>query len=81
MAGGLGTNLLAHFLFGMTDAIALGSKAGVLFWLTLAMTVGLHRVALARPPDWRPRISAFADRSTAWVCARWCPHALILGLA
>jgi putative inorganic carbon (HCO3(-)) transporter len=45
MAGGLGTGLIAHFIFGMTDVIPLGSKVGVLFWLTLALTVGLHRVA------------------------------------
>ena len=51
MAGGLGAGLIAHFTFGMTDAIALGAKVGVLFWLTLAMTVGLHRVAVERPPD------------------------------
>jgi putative inorganic carbon (HCO3(-)) transporter len=49
MAGGFGTGLLAHFLFGMGDAIPLGSKVGVLFWITLAMVVGLHRVSRARP--------------------------------
>jgi putative inorganic carbon (HCO3(-)) transporter len=46
MAGGLGGGLIAHFVFGMTDAIPLGAKVGVLFWLTLALTVALHRVAL-----------------------------------
>jgi putative inorganic carbon (HCO3(-)) transporter len=45
MASGLGAGFIAHFVFGMTDAIALGSKVGVLFWLMLALTVGLHRVA------------------------------------
>ena len=46
MAAGLGAGLIAHFTFGLTDAIPLGSKVGVLFWLTLALVVGLHRIAL-----------------------------------
>lgn len=50
LAGGLGAGLIAHFMFGMADAIPLGAKAGVLFWMTLALVVGLHRVALARSP-------------------------------
>ncbi|OFW09487.1 MAG: hypothetical protein A3H96_03940 [Acidobacteria bacterium RIFCSPLOWO2_02_FULL_67_36] len=45
-AGGLGAGLIAHFAFGATDAVALGTKAGVLFWLTLALAVGLDRVSL-----------------------------------
>lgn len=45
---GIGGGLLAHFLFGMTDAIPLGAKVGVLFWLTLALTAGLERVALTQ---------------------------------
>jgi putative inorganic carbon (HCO3(-)) transporter len=50
IAGGLGAGLIAHFTFSMTDAIPLGAKVGVLFWLTLALAVSLHRVALAPPP-------------------------------
>lgn len=50
MAAGLGAGLIAHFSFGMTDAIALGAKAGVLFWLALAMVAALHQVALADTP-------------------------------
>jgi putative inorganic carbon (HCO3(-)) transporter len=46
LAVGIGGGLLAHFLFGMTDAIPLGAKVGVLFWLTLALAAGLDRVAL-----------------------------------
>ena len=45
MAGGLGLGLLAHFCFGMTDAVALGAKAGILFWFTLALAIALHQVA------------------------------------
>ena len=46
IAGGLGAGLVAHFMFGMTDAIPLGAKVGASFWLALALVVGLHRVAL-----------------------------------
>jgi putative inorganic carbon (hco3(-)) transporter len=48
MAGGLGAGLIAQFSFGMTDAIGLGSKPGVLFWFMLALIASLHRIAL--PP-------------------------------
>jgi putative inorganic carbon (HCO3(-)) transporter len=50
MAGGLGAGLIAYFMFGMTDAIALGAKVGVLFWMTLALCVSLHQVALPEEP-------------------------------
>ena len=46
IAGGLGAGLVAHFIFGITDAIPLGAKVGASFWLALALVVGLHRVAL-----------------------------------
>jgi O-antigen ligase/polysaccharide polymerase Wzy-like membrane protein len=46
VASGLGVGLIAHFVFGMADVIPLGSKVGVLFWLTLAVVVALHRVAV-----------------------------------
>ena len=36
-AGGIGAGLMAHFTFGMTDAIPLGAKVGVLFWLAVAL--------------------------------------------
>jgi hypothetical protein len=35
----------------MTDAISLGSKVGVLFWLTLGLVVSLHQVARAGAPS------------------------------
>lgn len=46
LAGGFGAGLAAHFVFGVTDAIPLGAKVGVLFWITLALCVGLHKLAL-----------------------------------
>lgn len=44
LAGGLGAGLIAHFTFSMTDAIPLGAKVGVLFWVALALPLVLHRV-------------------------------------
>jgi putative inorganic carbon (HCO3(-)) transporter len=49
LAGGLGAGLIAHFTFSLTDAIPLGAKVGVLFWLTLALAVALHQVMLPPP--------------------------------
>lgn len=46
MAGGLGVGLIAQFMFGMTDTIALGAKVGILFWFALALVAGLHRVGV-----------------------------------
>jgi len=46
MAGGLAAGLIAHFAFSLTDVIPLGAKVGVLFWLTLALIVSLHRIAV-----------------------------------
>jgi putative inorganic carbon (HCO3(-)) transporter len=45
LALGLGGGLLAHLLYGLTDAVALGAKPGVLFWMLLGLIVGLHRQA------------------------------------
>jgi len=39
---GLGGGLLAHLLYGLTDAVALGAKPGVLFWMLLGLIAGLH---------------------------------------
>jgi hypothetical protein len=45
LALGLGGGLLAHLLYGLTDAVALGAKPGVLFWMLLGLIAGLHRQA------------------------------------
>ncbi len=51
IAAGLGAGVIAHFTFGLADAIPLGSKLGVAFWITLALIVALHHVALVRPAE------------------------------
>jgi putative inorganic carbon (HCO3(-)) transporter len=40
---GLGGGLLAHLIYGLTDAVALGAKPGLLFWMLLGLISGLHR--------------------------------------
>ena len=45
LALGLGGGLLAHLLYGLTDAVALGAKPEVLFWMLLGLIAGLRRQA------------------------------------
>jgi putative inorganic carbon (hco3(-)) transporter len=55
LAGGVGAGLIAHFMFGMADAIPLGTKAGVTFWITLALAGGVtQRLRHASPPTAPP---------------------------
>lgn len=48
MVIGLGGGLVAHLLFGLTDAIALGAKPGFLFWMLLGLTAALYEQIHAR---------------------------------
>jgi putative inorganic carbon (hco3(-)) transporter len=50
LASGLAAGLIAHFMFSVTDAIPLGAKVGVLFWVTLALAVSLDHVMLRVMP-------------------------------
>jgi len=40
MVLGLGGGLVAHALYGLTDAVALGAKPGILFWMLLGLITG-----------------------------------------
>jgi putative inorganic carbon (HCO3(-)) transporter len=44
---GLGGGLLAHAIFGLTDAVALGAKPGILFWMLLGLVAGLYQKQIA----------------------------------
>jgi O-antigen ligase len=44
---GLTGGLLAHLFFGLTDAVPLGSKYGILFWMLLGLITGLFLQARA----------------------------------
>ena len=37
----VGGALLAHLVYGLTDAVALGAKPGLVFWLVLGLIAGL----------------------------------------
>jgi len=39
---GLGGGLFGHLIFGMTDAITLGAKPGIFYWLLLGLITGLY---------------------------------------
>ena len=47
---GLSGSLLAHALFGMADAVALGAKPGILFWMLLGLITGLYQEQSSRQP-------------------------------
>jgi len=40
---GLGGGLTAHMLYGMVDAVSLGAKPGILFWMLLGLVAGLYQ--------------------------------------
>lgn len=44
---GLSGNLVALQIFGLTDAVALGAKIGVFFWLTIGLLLAAHRISRA----------------------------------
>jgi putative inorganic carbon (HCO3(-)) transporter len=46
---GLGGGLAAHLIYGLTDAVALGAKPGVLWWMLLGLVASLYRVPSLRP--------------------------------
>ncbi len=46
-AGGLIAGQLAFHMFGLGDAIPLGTKVGVLFWVSLALIAAMHRFTVS----------------------------------
>jgi putative inorganic carbon (HCO3(-)) transporter len=44
VAVGLAGSLAAYFVYGLTDAVALGAKPGFLFWYLLALVVALRQL-------------------------------------
>jgi putative inorganic carbon (HCO3(-)) transporter len=46
---GLSGGMVAHFVYGLTDTNALGSKPGLLLWLTFGLVCGIYQMASARP--------------------------------
>lgn len=44
MALGMAGSLLAHFVYGMLDVVALGSKPGLVFWFLAGLVISLHGI-------------------------------------
>jgi putative inorganic carbon (hco3(-)) transporter len=45
-AKGLVCGIIAQQIFGITDAIALGAKVGIFFWIALGMLAAMHRLTM-----------------------------------
>jgi hypothetical protein len=39
---GLGAGILAHQIFGLTDAFMLGTKPGIVMWIIMGLITGLY---------------------------------------
>jgi O-antigen ligase len=48
---GLAGGLFAHLLYGLTDAVALGAKPGLLFWMLLGLIAARAELAATGPRD------------------------------
>ena len=48
LAVGLAAGLLAHFVYGMTDVVALGAKPGMFWWWLLALLVANWQLTFRR---------------------------------
>jgi putative inorganic carbon (HCO3(-)) transporter len=46
LALGLGGGALAYFVYGLTDAVALGAKPGFIFWMTFGLIVAIHQLSV-----------------------------------
>lgn len=46
-AQGLVSGILAQQVFGITDAIALGSKVGIFWWIALGLIAGMYRLTFS----------------------------------
>lgn len=44
---GLGSGQLAHAIFGIADSIPLGAKAGIIFWISLALITSIYNYAMS----------------------------------
>ncbi|MCL5951481.1 MAG: O-antigen ligase family protein [Chloroflexi bacterium] len=54
LALGLGLGVLAHQIFGLTDAITLGAKPGIILWVMLALGAALWQQGRAAVPFPQP---------------------------
>jgi hypothetical protein len=51
-AQGLVCGIVAQQVFGITDAIPLGAKVGIFFWVALGLLAAMHQIInLQNPPS------------------------------
>ncbi|MDQ3700487.1 MAG: O-antigen ligase family protein, partial [Chloroflexota bacterium] len=67
LAAGAAGGLLAYYLYGITDAIGLGEKPGLVYWILLAIVGACARLAVPRDAVPRGSISSSVEpvRSSA----------------
>ena len=58
---GFGGSLLAYFIYGMTDAIALGTKPGVVWWYMLGLIVALYK-GVAHKEGWEKDLPSLGSK-------------------
>jgi putative inorganic carbon (HCO3(-)) transporter len=53
LALGLAGSLLAYFVYGLLDTVALGARPGFIFWLLLGLVASLHWISVTKmdPPS------------------------------
>ncbi len=67
---GLGGGLFSHFLFGLTDAVFMTSKADFLFWILLALISGLYSQFAIPKPAQPQTAGSLAERSESFPLKR-----------
>jgi putative inorganic carbon (HCO3(-)) transporter len=65
MIAGLGGGLLAHLIYGLTDAVALGAKPGFLWWWLLALIAALYKIQVTGVREQEEQLSADSQQRTA----------------
>ncbi len=60
IALGLAAGLLAQFVFGINDALPLGSKVGIFWWIAIAVTASLYNLQNNNAAQARRRASRYS---------------------
>jgi putative inorganic carbon (HCO3(-)) transporter len=55
---GMAAGMIAYFVFGTADTIALGAKVGIFFWIALALIVALHEKVMSERSGISPGFAA-----------------------
>jgi putative inorganic carbon (HCO3(-)) transporter len=58
LALGLAGSLLAYFIYGMVDTVALGARPGFIFWLLLGLVASLHWISVTKIDEPSPSLDS-----------------------